>query len=566
MKIFIIFTKNYIMSFLKKSLLSKVILYFILIVLLSLIILISNRISNFNQEIVYRKKVLENNIRNEVKKNLEIVFSLMKYNFSKGIEKEEFLDILRILKKDKFYFFVISLDGKSLVSENDEMRAKEVKNLSDEDGFLFVQEMIDLSNKYGEGFVEYKFKEKETTEIYEKVSFVKKFGAWNIIIGTGKLKNEINDILDKNKEILYGHLFIQISLMLITFFGLLILVILILKKKFVKPILLLKNYLDILAKGNLPNNFKFTDKNEIKDMIRSINILTNNLKNTRKFALEVGKGNFKTSVNVFGNKGDLGKALVEMKDSLHRVAKEKEKQEIDEENRNWSIRGLAKFGDILRENNSNMEDLSYLIIKNLVHHMKANQGAFFVINNDNKNNIFIELVSAFAYKRRKQLDKNLKLNEGLVGICVAEGKTTYLTELPDDYINITSGLGDASPNSLLIVPLKLNDEIYGVVEIASFDKFEKFEIDFVEKIGENIASKIANVKINFKTKKLLRESEEKTKEMKRQEEKMRQTLEALQIAEKQAHIKEEKLIQILRKTRKNENTLRKKLKELENKN
>ncbi len=566
MKIFIIFTKNYIMSFLKKSLLSKVILYFILIVLLSLIILISNRISNFNQEIVYRKKVLENNIRNEVKKNLEIVFSLMKYNFSKGIEKEEFLDILRILKKDKFYFFVISLDGKSLVSENDEMRAKEVKNLSDEDGFLFVQEMIDLSNKYGEGFVEYKFKEKETTEIYEKVSFVKKFGAWNIIIGTGKLKNEINDILDKNKEILYGHLFIQISLMLITFFGLLILVILILKKKFVKPILLLKNYLDILAKGNLPNNFKFTDKNEIKDMIRSINILTNNLKNTRKFALEVGKGNFKTSVNVFGNKGDLGKALVEMKDSLHRVAKEKEKQEIDEENRNWSIRGLAKFGDILRENNSNMEDLSYIIIKNLIHHMKANQGAFFVINKDDENNIFIELVSAFAYKRRKKLDKNIKLNEGLVGICVVEGKTTYLTELPDDYINITSGLGDAPPNSLLIVPLKLNDEIYGVVEIASFDKFEKFEIDFVEKIGENIASKIANVKINFKTKKLLRESEEKTKEMKRQEEKMRQTLEALQISEKQAHIKEEKLIQILRKTRKNENTLRKKLKELENKN
>ncbi len=554
------------MFFLKKSLLSKVILYFILIVFLSLIILIGNRISNFNQEIVYRKKVLENNIRNEVKRNLEVVYSLMEYNFSMGIEKEEFLDFLRILKKDKSYFFAISLDGKSLVSENDEMRNKKIKNLSDIHGFLFIQEMIDLSNKYGEGFVEYKFKEKETKEIYEKVSFVKKFGAWNIIIGTGKLKNEINDILYKNKKILYRHLFIQISLMLITFFGLLILVIFILKKKFIKPILLLKNYLDILAKGDLPSNFKFTDENEIKGMIRSINILTNNLKNTRKFALEVGKGNFKTSVNVFGNKGDLGRALVEMKDSLHRVAKEKEKQEIDEENRNWSIRGLAKFGDILRENNSNMEDLSYIIIKNLIHHMKANQGAFFVINKDDENNIFIELVSAFAYKRRKKLDKNIKLNEGLVGICVVEGKTTYLTELPDDYINITSGLGDAPPNSLLIVPLKLNDEIYGVVEIASFDKFEKFEIDFVEKIGENIASKIANVKINFKTKKLLRESEEKTKEMKRQEEKMRQTLEALQISEKQAHIKEEKLIQILRKTRKNENTLRKKLKELENKN
>jgi PAS domain S-box-containing protein len=121
----------------------------------------------------------------------------------------------------------------------------------------------------------------------------------------------------------------------------------------------------------------------------------------------------------------------------------------------------------------------------------------------------------------------------LAGQAWQEGDIVYLTDVPQNYVKITSGLGDANPTSVLIVPLKVNDQIFGVVEIASFSTFQDFEMEFVQKIAESIASTISSVKINAKTQHLLEESQEMTEQMRAQEEEMRQNMEELQATQEE---------------------------------
>lgn len=291
-----------------------------------------------------------------------------------------------------------------------------------------------------------------------------------------------------------------------------------------------------LSEGQIDTNNRLTLKtgDEIEDIGNSVNTLIDGLSKTVTFANEIGKGNLNVSYNKLSDGDLLGEALLNMRKSLEHAKTQEDKRKIDDDKMNWATQGVAKFGEILRQNSDDMNEFSYQIISNIIKYVDANIGGLFLINNDNKNEIFFELASCYAYDRRKYLQKKVELGEGLVGRCAKEGETIYLTDIPKDYIHVVSGLGDDTPSSLLIVPLKRNDEVYGVIEIASFNLIEKHVIEFIEKIGESIATTISNVKINIRTIKLLEESRIKSEELASQEEEMRQNMEELQATQEES--------------------------------
>jgi len=201
----------------------------------------------------------------------------------------------------------------------------------------------------------------------------------------------------------------------------------------------------------------------------------------------------------------LGKAIVNLRNTLKETKKEEALRRKEDEQRNWSAEGLAKFAEILRTEKDDIEELSYSIISNLVKYIDANQGGFYLLDDTDPGDKFFNLTACYAYERRKYADKRIDWGEGLVGACALEKQTTHLTKVPESYLKITSGLGSSNPKNIILVPLRVNDEVHGVLEIASFNSFEKYKVEFVEKVAESIASTISSVKINIRTAKLLHE-------------------------------------------------------------
>ncbi|MGM0579597.1 MAG: GAF domain-containing protein [Bacteroidota bacterium] len=280
-----------------------------------------------------------------------------------------------------------------------------------------------------------------------------------------------------------------------------------------------------LAQGNLPEEMKESE-DELNSIIKAINELTTNLKGITRFADEVGKGDFSTDITVFDNQGHLGQSLAEMRNKLQNVA-EQDKRRV------WFNEGVAKFGDILRKNDDNIEDLSAKLISELVEYTESIQGSLFIVDKEDENNIKIVLKGAYAYHRQKFLEKELAPGQGLVGQCYLEKEYIYLSEIPENYVTIRSGLGEANPTHILISPMKLNEEVFGIIELASFQPYEEHHTEFIEKVGESIASTIQGLQVSMETKKLLEESQLKAEQLQAQEEEMRQNAEELEATQEE---------------------------------
>lgn len=245
--------------------------------------------------------------------------------------------------------------------------------------------------------------------------------------------------------------------------------------------------------------------------------------------------------------GPLVDALTGMREKINKVREE-------EEIRNWETRGIAEFSEILRTENSNLNILTDKLIAKLVHFLGAVQGAIFLMDNETASQR-LRLVSSYAYDRKKHLNKTIAPGEGLIGQVWQEKASIYLSDVPEDHFKLKSGLGQAIPKYVLIVPLKDTYDIYGVVELASNHEFKPYERSFVEHIAETIASSIASVQLSEKTNLLLQQAQDMAKKMQLHEEEMRQNIEELQSTQEDTLKREqekEKELKLLAQKRKDD--------------
>lgn len=264
--------------------------------------------------------------------------------------------------------------------------------------------------------------------------------------------------------------------------------------------------------------YKLIKEHRWKDVNQKIQKLNDDIASAIKFVHEIERGNLEASIGTTDS--GLRDSLVSMRDQM-------KKYSLLEKQRNWVNEGLAKFIQILRSGNNDKKHLADSILRNLVDYLKANQGVLLALNDENPKDRFLEMEACYAYNRKKFFQKRIELGEGPAGQAVLEKSTVYLTNIPKNFIKITSGLGEALPRNLLIVPLKLDEEVFGVIELASFQIFQPHEIEFVERLGESIASAIAAVKGTERTTTLLRETKLQAEQLKAQEEEVRQNMEEL---------------------------------------
>lgn len=253
------------------------------------------------------------------------------------------------------------------------------------------------------------------------------------------------------------------------------------------------------------------------------------------FIQEIEKGNLASEIPQALQDSNIGRSLSSIQLHLQKL-------DGEEKQRNWLNEGLAMFSDILRNKKSlDIQSLASEILRNLITYIQANQGGLFVLKKNEQGESFLELVSCYAYDRKKIITRRIEVGDGLVGQCVLEKDIIYLKQIPRDYVSITSGLGEATPREVLIAPLLLNEEVFGVLELASFSEFPEYKIQFIRRLTENIASSIRNAQESDRILSLLNSSQQQAEELRAQEEEMRQNMEELEATQEEMQRKTEEI-------------------------
>ncbi len=412
-----------------------------------------------------------------------------------------------LIDEDGFYLYHKDLTkrwGKDLETNKNfkidfpELEEKVLSNLSGvietENRIILHQNIFILNKNKGSYFV--------MLEVINKKNFFKTVSELQII-----------------SAIIGGIVFI-ISLMFVYFFS----------QNIIEPIFLLEKSIYAMENSDTQETLNLESNDEIGKMIKTFNIMIENRKKMIDFAENLRKRKYDVKVK-FSSQGSLGKSLIKLKEDLLEAKIIDEKRKKEDKIRNWETKGMSIFSEIQRQYPNNLKKLCDNILRGIIKYLKANQGGLFIYNDYDKTDIYLEQISSYAFDRKKHLQKKIEIGDGMAGTCALEKKTIYLENIPNNYISISSGLGNSNPSSLLITPMVVNNNLFGIIEIASFEKLKKYEINFIEKVANNLASSVETIKINEKTKNLLKNFQEQSKKLIQQEEEMRRNIEEMKISQ-----------------------------------
>ncbi|AFY30750.1 HAMP domain-containing protein [Calothrix sp. PCC 7507] len=244
--------------------------------------------------------------------------------------------------------------------------------------------------------------------------------------------------------------------------------------------------------------------------------LTTQLRAIADVATAVTKGDLTRSIAV----ETLGEVAI-LKDNINQMIANLRETTQKNTEQDWLKTNLAKFTRML-QGQRDLETVSKLILSELAPLVGAQHGVFYLMEGV-ESTAYLKLISTYAYRERRHLASRFYLGEGLVGQCALEKERILLTEVPNDYVKITSGLGEATPLNAVVLPVLFEGQVTAVVELASFRRFSEIHLTFFDQLTESIAIVLNTIAASMRTEELLKQSQSLAEELQTQQNELRET-------------------------------------------
>jgi HAMP domain-containing protein/signal transduction histidine kinase/CheY-like chemotaxis protein len=220
--------------------------------------------------------------------------------------------------------------------------------------------------------------------------------------------------------------------------------------------------------------------------------------------------------------------VVELKDNINQMIANLRETTQRNAQQDWLKTNLASISGML-QGQRDLAAVTQLIMSEVTPTVNAHHGAFFLAEPSMDGRTELLLASSYGFTpRRSDLRSRFEIGESLVGQAAFERKTISLSELPDGYIKVGSGLGEATAAGLLVMPVLFEDQVLGVIELASIRPFSEVNRDFLERIAETIGVVLNTIRANMRTEELLEQSQSLTHELQKQSEELREANDELQ--------------------------------------